>query len=103
MSFESVTDTTNGAGTASPSGAYEFTLGCRWVSIYSIFSCVWVVDLVCPFVLFPFAIVLSVLLRLPLWYLQTLLATLDLSTNITLIQMHFGVINCEILCKTKSR
>ena len=44
-----------------PSGAPEFTTGFQCGSCYSIFSCMWIV--VCPFVLFLLAIVLSVLLR----------------------------------------
>jgi len=67
-----MTGATNGAGTAYPSRAPEFTPGFEWDSCYSIFSfmCMFCRLL---FVLFLLAIVLSVRFWLPLWYLQTLL------------------------------
>jgi len=54
---------TYGAGTANPSGAHEFTLGFQWGSCCSIFSflCSVLYIVVCPFVLFVLAIVLSVM------------------------------------------
>ena len=48
-----------------PSGAQDFTPGCKWVSCYSIFSfkCMFCISFFYPFVLFLLAILLSVLLR----------------------------------------
>jgi len=58
--FPNTTGATSWAGTAFPSGTPEFTPGFYWSLCYSIssFMC-----MVCPFVLFLLAIVLSVLLR----------------------------------------
>ena len=55
----------SGAGAIFPSGAPDFTPGFQWGSCYSIFSfmCNVLQIVVCPFVLFLLAIVLSVLLR----------------------------------------
>ena len=54
---------TSGARTAYPSGAPGFTPGFQWGSCYSIFSYMYVLQIVvCPFVIFFLAIVLSVLL-----------------------------------------
>ena len=56
---------TSGAGTSYTSGAPEFTPGFLWGSCYSILNFyVYVLEIVvCPFVLFRLAIVLSVLLQ----------------------------------------
>ena len=56
------TGATGGAGTAYPSGTLEFTPGFQWDSCYSIFSFICMFSR-SMFVLFLFAIVLSVLLR----------------------------------------
>ena len=59
-----MTGATSGAGTAHPSGAPEFTPGFQWGSCYSIQFYLYVLFIVvCPFVLFLLAIVLSVLLQ----------------------------------------
>ena len=70
---------TIGAGTAYPSGAHEFTPGFQWCSCYLIvsFMCNVLQIVVCPFIFFLLAIVLSVLPRFtdsdyPFWHLQTL-------------------------------
>ena len=59
------TGTTSGAGTANPSGAPEFTPGFQWgFVLLDLYFYVYVLQIVvCPFVLFLLAIVLSVLLR----------------------------------------
>ena len=63
--YNNTTGATSGAGTAFPSEAPEFTPGFQWGSYYSIFSfmCNVLQIVVCPFVLFLFAIVLSVFLQ----------------------------------------
>ena len=60
-----MTGATSGAGTAYPSRVPEFTSGFKWGSYYSIFSFIlYVLSIViCPFVLFLLAIVLSGLLQ----------------------------------------
>ena len=71
--YINTTGVTNGAGTAYPSRAPELTPGFQWGSCNSIisFMCLFFKIIVCPFVRFLFAIVLSVLLPCTRWYHPT--------------------------------
>ena len=77
--YSNKTSATYRAGSAYPSGALEFIHGFKWVSFFLIFSflcnVLWII--VCPFVLFLLAILMSVLQftasNCPFWYLQTFL------------------------------
>ena len=72
---------TSGAGTVHPSGAPEFIPGFQWGSCYSIFGflCSVLQIVVCSFVLFLFAIVLSVLFSI--YYSDYLFGIFNLFLN----------------------
>jgi hypothetical protein len=70
------TDVTNGAGTSYPSGVSEFTSVLVGVHVAPSFLCSVLYIIVCPFVLFLFAIVLSVLLFTASDYLFGILSLL---------------------------
>ena len=66
--YSNMMSATNGAGTAFPSVAHEFTSGFQWGSCCSIFSflCSVLQIIVCPSLIYGF--------RILLWYLQTFLS-----------------------------